>query len=329
MYDIITIGTVTQDAFLKSPYFKVIKSPDFITGQAECFALGSKIEIPEVNFTSGGGAANAAITFSRQGFKVACLAKVGEDFAGEGIRKILIKEKIGAEFLQLDKKKPTAFSVVLMAKGGERTILVSRGASEHLEINSASLNHLKTKWFYFAPMSGNNIKLIKPIIDFARKHNIKIAMNPSSTFIKLGLNKVSSILKNIDVLIINKEEGAILTDIDYNKEKEIFSALDKVIDGIVVMTKGNEGAMISDGEYLYKAGVYKRGKAVDRTGAGDAFGSGFVSGLIKTGNIERAISLGSANGTSVVEHIGAQSGILTSSQFKKKFKELNIEKIKI
>jgi len=82
------------------------------------------------------------------------------------------------------------------------------------------------------------------------------------------------------------------------------------------MTEGNKGVLVSDGKNIYSAGIF-RGKLVDRTGAGDAFGSGFVAGIIEKNNIEYAIRLGSANATSVVEKIGAQAGILTKGEFEK------------
>ncbi|OGD39382.1 hypothetical protein A3A25_03060 [Candidatus Azambacteria bacterium RIFCSPLOWO2_01_FULL_46_26] len=327
--DVITIGTATRDCFLQSPDFKVIRSSRFVTGQAECFALGSKIEVPFIIFTTGGGAANAAVTFARQGLKAGCLAKIGKDLAGEGVMRTLDEEKAARNFLQVDKELPTAFSVILITPSGERTILVHRGASEHLEKNKIPWQKLKAKWFYLAPMAGDNVKLIKLFVDSARRQKAKIAMNPHSTFIKLGLKKTADILNKIDVLILNREEGAKLTGIDYKEEKKIFAALDKVINGIVVMTEGPKGAIVSDGKRIYRAGTYKEKKVVDRTGAGDAFGSGFVSGLIQTGDVEYAISLGSANGTSVVEHIGAQPGILTKVQFRKRFKKLKMEKIPI
>lgn len=329
MYDVISIGTATRDCFLQSPDFKVIKSSAFVTGQAECFALGSKIEVPFIIFTTGGGAANASVTFARQGFKAACVAKIGKDLAGEGVMRTLDEEKAARKFLQIDKKLPTAFSVILIAPSGERTILVHRGASEHLEKGEILRRELKAKWFYLAPMAGENVKLVEPLVDFARRQTAKIAMNPSSTFIKQGLKKTANVLKKIDVLILNREEGARLTGIDYKEEKKIFAALDEVIDGIVVMTEGPKGVIVSDGKYIHRAGTYKEKKKVDRTGCGDAFGSGFVSGLIQTGSVEYAISLGSANGTSVVEHIGAQPGILTKAQFRKRFKKLKMVKTSI
>ena len=68
---------------------------------------------------------------------------------------------------------------------------------------------------------------------------------------------------------------------------------------------------------------------VDRTGAGDAFGSGFVAGLIQASRIEYAIRLGSANATSVVEYVGAKKGIVTKNDFEKssRWKNFKINKL--
>jgi sugar/nucleoside kinase (ribokinase family) len=88
-----------------------------------------------------------------------------------------------------------------------------------------------------------------------------------------------------------------------------------LIDGIAVMTDGARGAIVSDGRYIYRAGIFKEKKLVDRTGAGDAFGSGFVAGFILKKDIHFALRLASANATSVVEKIGAQAGILRRKDF--------------
>ena len=97
------------------------------------------------------------------------------------------------------------------------------------------------------------------------------------------------------------------------------------------MTKGPKGVIVSDGKYIYSAGTFKEKKYTDRTGAGDAFGSGFVSGLMRTGKIEEAIRLGTANGTAVVEEIGAKNGLLTKSRFEKesRWRNFKITKTKL
>ena len=156
----------------------------------------------------------------------------------------------------------------------------------------------------------------------------------------MGLKKIKSLLNKSKAVIINREEASYLTGVDYEKEKEIFKKLDKVVGGITVMTDGENGVLVSDCCNIYKAKIFKERKVVDRTGAGDAFGSGFVAGLIqrrencKKGlcgmdNIEYAIRLGSANATSVIEQIGAKAGILTKKEFEKnkRWRKLEIKKL--
>lgn len=317
MYDVITIGTATQDLFLKSKDFKVLKDERFITGQAECFALGSKIEVPDIFFTTGGGAANAAVTFARQGFKTAAICKVGKDASGEGVINDLRKEKADAKWTARDAKEATAFSVILIAPNGERTILVHRGASEHLkESDLPSGDDFRAKWLYAAPLGGENIHIFEPVLKLAKKNNLKIAVNPSKTQLNLGLKKLRPLLRMVDVFILNQEEAAMLCDLPLKEEKLIFKTLDAAIDGVVAMTKGPKGVVVSDGRTLWRAGTYPEKEVADRTGAGDAFGSGFVAGLLLKNDIDYAIKIGSANATSKVEHIGAKTGLLREKDIK-------------
>lgn len=336
MYDVITIGTATRDAFVKSPAFKVIKSSEFITGEAECFALGSKIEVPEIIFTTGGGATNAAVTFSRQGLKTACAVRIGEDLSGRAVVEDLKKEKVNTSLVQKDRKKMTAYSILLLAPSGERTVLVYRGASEDFDAKELFKKLPKTKWVYLAPLGGGAAKIFKPLVDFCFKNKIKIACNLSAAQIKAGIEKLTPVLNKIDILVLNQEEASYLTGVPYENENKIFGALDKAVKGIVVMTKGPKGVSISDGKIKIKTGIFREKKSADRTGAGDAFGSGFLAGLIqKTAkksfkyggeDLKYALRLGSANATSVIEHIGAKEGILTKKEFlsAKRFKKLTI-----
>jgi sugar/nucleoside kinase (ribokinase family) len=337
MYDIITIGTATRDVFLTSPLFKVLRDKShlkkigFATGEAQCFALGGKIEISKPVFATGGGATNSAVTFSRQGLKTATLIKVGGDEAGESILNELKKEKVDILKLRTancgSQTNSTAYSTVLLAPSGERTILVYRGASEDLTSKEIPFGELKSKWAYISP-GKIPFKTINKIFNHFHKNKTFIAFNPSRYLIEMGLRELKPLLKKTKVFILNREEASYLTGVDYNKEKEIFKKLDEAIAGIAVMTKGANGVLVSDCCHIYKAEVFKEKKVVDRTGAGDAFGSGFVAGLIQTrekcrkglcgvDNIGYAIRLGSANATSVIEHIGAKAGILTRKKFEK------------
>ena len=330
MFDIITIGTATRDVFLTSPLFKILRDPEhlrkigFSTGEAQCFALGGKVEVDEPIFTTGGGATNAAVTFSRQGFNVAALIKIGQDETAANILKELKKEKI-IPLAVREKNKTTAFSTILLSPSGERTVLVYRGASEDLKTKEIPFEKLQSRWAYVSP-GRIPFETIQKLFNYFSENKTLIAFNPSKYYLEMGLEKLRPLLEKTKVAIFNREEAAYLTGINYQKEKEIFKKLDKAIDGIAIMTEGSKGVMVSDGKNIYSSGIFK-GKLIDRTGAGDAFGSGFVAGIIEKNEIEYAIRLGSANATSVVEKIGAQKGILIKSDFEnnKRWEDLRIE----
>lgn len=313
MHDIITFGSASQDIFIKSKSFQEV-SGRFVAGKGICFPLGSKIDIDEIYFSSGGGGANTAVTFANQGFKVAYLGVVGEDLAGRKIIKELKERGVATELISTIKDKPTNHSIILSV-GGERTILVYRGASNFLSDEDISWQKLKTaKWFYIAPLSGKAALIFGKLVDSAKKNNIKVVANLGNSQIKLPAKILHPILKKIDILSLNREEASLLTGIPYQKEKEIFKKLDKLIAGIVIMGRDKEGVIVSDGKYLYQAKPPKI-KVVDRTGAGDALGSGFVSGFIKSnGDIIEAIQLGVANSVSCIQKMGSQNGLLKVGQ---------------
>ncbi len=330
MFDIITFGSATRDVFIKSKKFKTLRRKEFITGQGLCFNLGSKIYLNDIFFATGGGGTNTAATFVKQGLKTAYVGRIGNDPGGRVIREEM--DKMGVRcFISDDKERRTNYAIILSVSNKGRTILVYHGASHFFKKGDIPFDKLRARWFYIASLSGESSKTLLPIVNWAKKNNIKIAFNPGKIHIKMGINKLKSVLSKLDVLILNQEEASMLANISYKKEREIFKKLDKFIPGIVVMTKGPKGVVVSDGKEIFQAGIFKEKRHIDRTGAGDAFGSGFVSGFIRTGKIEEGIRQGSANGTSMVEHFGAKNGILSRAQFlrDKRWKNFKIIKQKL
>lgn len=344
MFDVLTIGTATRDVFLTSPYFTVFKDPDhlkkigFMAGEATCFALGAKIDVSEPVMTTGGGATNAAVTFARQGFKTGAMLSLGNDENGKAVLADLANDKV-EPLMFCSKKHATAYSTILLSKNGERTVLVARGASDDLQATPALLNKAKAQWVYITPGAVPLAVISKLINHFAAK-GAHIAINPSGHYLKFGVHRLQPLLKKAHVVILNREEASRLTGAAYENERNIFRRFESLFSGLAVMTEGSSGVMVSNGKTIYKAGIFKEKVLVDRTGAGDAFGSGFVAGLMKgsphvrpgeaypAAAVEQAIRLASANATSVVEHIGAKEGILTTSQFARdgRFKNLVIRK---
>jgi sugar/nucleoside kinase (ribokinase family) len=314
MFDVVTIGTATRDVFLSGAAVKVLRDPKhlkeigFVEGEAECFALGAKLEVDEPLFTVGGGAANAAVTFARQGWKTAALVRVGKDEAGDAVVRHLGAERVHV-FAARDAKRKTDYSTILLTKGGERTVLVYRGAGGGWSERDAPLRKLQARWLYLAP-GHIPFGIIQKIVRHAKSRGARVAMNPSAAYLALGAAKLKPLLAALDVVIVNREEGSLLVGADYKNLRSIFKKFDDLVPGIAVLTDGSRGAYASDGKYLYTVGIFKERSLVDRTGAGDAFGSGFVAGLIQKHDIHYALRLASANAASVVERVGAQTGIL-------------------
>ncbi len=313
LFDCITIGTATRDAFIKSDNFHVDPDHHVLGGKALVMALGAKLEVPEIFFSTGGGATNAAVTFARQELKTGCIAAIGEDSAGDVLIHDLKKEGIFTGFMR-SVHKPTGYSILLEPPSGERTVLVCRGASESLTSSTIPWNDIRAKWFYISSLGGN-IALLRAIVAFAKKNNIRIAYNPGGKELTQK-QSLLPLLKHIEVLLVNREEASLITSVSFEDAEKLFLKWDTMSPGINVMTDARNGVWASDGTHMYHAGIFKEKRMQDRTGAGDAFGSGFTSSLVyKPEDIERAIRLGSANATSKVEGMGAKYGLMTKKQF--------------
>lgn len=308
MYDIVSIGSATRDIFLGLDDFKKIESSDFVTGYGLCFPFGSKLEIKKIVMTSGGGGTNAAATFASQGLKTACIGVTGNDLNGQQIMDELNRRGIDTAFFQKHDDDHTAYSVILVDNSGERTILSYKGEGQHFDVNKIDFNLLKTNWFFLDSLGGH-FDMLEQAVNWAVANNVKLATNPGGKELEHGLEKLRPLLNKFAVVIMNQEEASKLTGIDYKDEKAIFSFMDEVVGGIFVMTKGPEGVVVSDGKNIYRAGT-PDSPIVERTGAGDAFSSGFVSEYIRSGDITKAIQLGTANASSVVTQYGSKEGIL-------------------
>ena len=333
-YDIVTIGSTTYDSFYKVK-FKTVpwETP---SGKAYAIPIGEKFGVEEAYFTTGGNAANASVTFARQGLATAIFTRIGSDTAGTEIQNILDAEGVETKFMSKS-DTPTARGVVLLEDDGERTILSYRGAIDEFSFKDINLKKLKSNWLYVS-LPGHSYKIFDDILEHARKNNIRVALNPGGKHLTDGREDLIRHLKDITVLIVNESEASTLTGVSFDKPEEVFKKFDEMMPGIAVVTDGPNGVKVSDGERIYSAGIFKENRIVDRTGAGDAFGSGFVAGLVNRDEacmkgacdpekIKYAIRMASANATSKVEYIGATTGLLTQDQFETdpRWKDLPIE----
>ncbi len=316
MATIVTFGSATWDAFseLEKGDYRVIEDDKFLTKKAICFPLGSKVIIDKLNFFSGGGGTNTAATFAKQGFEVSYLGRVGND--GQGTMVLEELEEIGVDISMVvrDKERPTAFSLILPTPQGKRSILAYRGACHFMREETIPWSSIKkADWFYIAPLSGESVNLFKPLIKFAREQNIKIALNPSISQVEMIKNSDQSLLGDIDLLVLNNEEAALLTDSAINQEERMLKIILESLKGVLAITSGVRGALASDKENIFKAPIAPVTVRAC-TGAGDAFASGFLSGLLEKNDIEYAIRLAILNAAGCVSKVGAKEGLLKKGE---------------
>jgi len=319
-YDIVTFGATARDIFLRARQFLISGFRFDYIKKKILLPYGLKINIKNIYFHSGGGGSNTAATFTRQGFRTAYCGVIGNDIEGQAVLKEIKEKGIKAEFVFKTDKKPTNSSIIFSTPK-ERTILVYKGASETLSAKQIPWSKIKnTGWFYLAPLSRKLFRLFGEIVGFARDNQIKTMVNPGSSQLKTPVKILESVLQKIDILILNQEEAQILARDPFLQGEKLVKEIKKIFPGILIITDGENKLLVADGKFLYSAFPLKT-KVVDKTGAGDAFGAGFLSAYIKSrGNIKMAIQLAVANSASCIRKWGAKEGILKKNQSFKKVK---------
>lgn len=303
---ILCLGAAVQDVFLQGKIFAAHREEGEMVQE---FKLGSKNEFEDLMISVGGGATNAAVTFARSDIHTMYMGRVGEDVAGRAVLEMLHKEGIDTSLVKYAKDTGTAYSAILLAPNGERTVLTYRGASKKYRLKEADFHDNKPDWIYISSLSGD-IDALKITLEYAERHKIKVALNPGKGELA-HIKKLRELLKSVYILSLNKEEMQGL--FGAKESKELITEACQYV-AIALMTDGPKGSYASDGIHLFKAGMYEDVKVIDRLGAGDAFTSGFVAKIAEGESIERALTFASANSTSVVSQIGAKTGILKASQ---------------
>jgi len=321
MYDIITIGGATQDIFVETNEAKIFNLETVSSKESYlCFDYGAKIEMDKLAYDIGGGAANAAANLANLGFKTGIVVKIGNDIISKAIIQRFEERNIDSSMVIRSKTEKTGFSVILVSYEGDRTVLMHRGANNKIKIEDINLDLIKqSKWIYVASLSGESNQILDMIAEYAEENGVNMAFNPGSTQIKRGINDLKKVLEKAEILILNRDEAAMITELSNNPPdfpnindeniREMLIKLKNYNSQIVVITEGKNGAYAYDGKTFYYAPTYPA-KAVSTLGAGDAFASTFVASFIKyNSDIEKALILASINSASVVEGFGAQSNL--------------------
>ena len=304
MTRIVTVGAAVQDVYLSNSdaFAPVCTNPDTCF---EMLELGSKADVNTIFFSTGGGATNAAVTFARQGIQTQFLGVIGRDAAGQTVLDALDQENVDTALVRYSDTHNTGYSVLLIAPNGERTILTYRGASTHYHPEDMTLEGVEADWLYATTMAGS-MQVLGRLFSQAKAAGMKICFNPGKRELAQP-DELRGLLDDVDVLLANKGEMA---QIVHGSELEELVRHALHIVPTVIVTDGANGVAASDGQTIIRAGRYEEQETVDQTGAGDAFGSGFLSQWARGKSLRESVVFASANSASVVRHMGAKTGIL-------------------
>ncbi len=305
---------------------QVINNPKKI-GSAKLFAfeVGDKIlSDQEVLYTGGGGGANTAVSLAKLGLKTALVGAVGDDSSAAKLIRRFKQERLDLSHLQIIKHYWTGLSFVIF--GGpknDRIIFRHRAANDRLRLLAKDFSKIKTPWYYLTSLSGSLAKANQDVVFAASaKNKVLVAWNPGAAQLKTGWRALKPYLKLTAVLILNREEAQELVLSSGEKNNKI-AAMAKILSSagpkIVSISNGPKGAYVySGGQLLWEPALNL--KPVNTTGAGDAFGSSLVGGLIiYRGDLKKALQLALIRSSQVVTKIGAQEGLLTLTEVKRKY----------
>lgn len=309
MSDIITIGNALIDAFLHlqdaNTHVHINKAEKLLS-----MDFGQKIMLDSSEFLLGGNAANVAVGLARLGYEVSLMAELGSDEFADKIIHTLHREHVNTSLL-IHSDSQSSFAINLTFNG-ERTIFVHHQKRSH----PFDFDRLTSKWIYLTSLGESWKHVYQGIIAHAKRHpELHIACNPGTNQFNQGKDLVLELLPLTAVFIANKEEYQFLLHGEEAKQRDetAFALLHQMREyggKLLLLTDGDKGSyVLSEDGKEYHVGVIPtetRGK----TGAGDAFSTGFLAGFMKHGDILESLKLGTANASSVVSHIGAQTGLL-------------------
>ncbi len=309
-YDVVTIGNVLIDVFLHVSENNNLVSLNH-TGNRLEVAFGEKIPLDGYELSMGGNAANVAVGLRRAGYKTALMAQVGKDDFSDTILDDLKDEHVETELLRKGDGS-TSLSIGLAYKK-ERTLFTHHQKREH----DFDFNAFSTNLIYLTSLGHEWLSVYKKTAEYVQKHNTLFAFNPGSVQFLDGVSSFSFLFPLITTLFVNKEEAERIVGKKLSSH-ELLSALHAMGIQTVCLTDGERGAYAIDNQEK----IYYQEKipcpVVDKTGAGDAFASGFLTAMLSKHSMQDALLFGAHNAASVIGQIGAEKGLLTKDDLKRK-----------
>lgn len=319
-YRLLTIGDVLVDEFLAVPQEDIDSQCRLDTREhLACFPYGEKIALRGVEYSVGGNAANNAVGMSRLGIKTALVATIGSDWTATMILDVLAAEGVGTCYVETARGQCGARGVVINY-AGERTIL-----SYHPKMSYKLPEPIpEVEWVYLTSM-GEGYEETYGVIAARRKNaGGKLAFNPGTRQLKDGVEKWRNVLAVTDLLLVNREEAEVICNRNGNSNREnghgdvksLLGGLAGLGAKVVVITDGPNGAYAIDRGQCFYCTTYGV-EVVERTGAGDAFGVGFMGAVMEGKETDEALKWGMVDSASVLTKVGAQAGLLRKEEMER------------
>lgn len=309
-FDILCVGNVTIDIFLT-----IHEANKHVRENSDGEILiksGDKIALDRYQISLGGNASNVAIGSSRLGHKTALMAETGMDEFSEKIINTLKKEKVDETFLKRTAGQQSSFGIIINYRR-ERTIFTEYVKREH----NFDFSNLSARLVYLTSLGEDWKTPYKKALKFIESNNSLLVFNPGVYQLKEKGQVLIDALKKTNVLIVNKEEAQILLGINSDDWHKLILELKRLGPQSILITDGEKGSLYLD-EWgkIYNGGIFET-EVIEKTGAGDAFSSGFISALLYNLDPRERIFWGAMNSSSAIKKVGAVEGLMTKSEIDK------------
>ena len=311
-YDFVSIGDITTDCFVKLKEARVncdINDANCML----CVRFGQKIPYESATeVLAVGNAANAAVAARKIGLQTALVTDIGDDTNGTDCINALKERGIPDDFIRVHKGLKTNYHYVLQYEA-ERTILIKHEKYPYEFPTFAK----PPKWIYLTSLPIHALEYHNEIAKYVRKNNVRLAFQPGTYQIEIGAKSLAEIYRATEIFFCNKEEAQKILETSENDIKKLLDGIRDLGPKIAVITDGRKGASFADNSGYWFAPMYPDpAPPVNRTGAGDATSSTMTSYIAKGLPPQEALLYGLINSASVVQHTGAQTGLLSDEEIK-------------
>jgi fructokinase len=254
---------------------------------------------------SGGSVANSIVGISQLGDKTGFIGKVSDDEFGSEYEKGLKKENVDYFYSKKKEKLPTGTCLILVTPDSERTMCTFLGTAGKINENDVNSDVIKKSEIVFLEGYLWDEGEPKKAFDKAINNANKVAMSLSDQFcVDRHKPHFLELVKNkLDITFANEQEITSLIDAnDFNEVIEFSKQLDK----LVVVTRGEKGAIAIHGDKIIETGIHQNLNIIDLTGAGDLFAAGYLHGIINNMSIEHCLQKGTELSSKIIQKIGAR-----------------------